>query len=155
MIRGAPVAMSGTSLPSPAAGDLPPGHSSSAMQYAPVTLARAARAVICSPFLLTLFTTLMDQSVPLLAIVGDRGVQAGYSRQPLSEWQTDQELLWLIQVGVLRREVDGQGLTDSFRLTPLGYQLVTQWQARAAHLPQPTWRDRLQNAIVRWFRFPL
>ncbi len=125
------------------------------MQYAPATLARAARAVVCSPFSLAFFTTLLDQSVPLLAIAGDQGVQAGYSRQPLSELATDHELLWLIQVGVLRREVDGQGLTDSFRLTPLGYQLVAQWQATASDLPRPTWRDRLQNAIVRWFRFPL
>ncbi|WP_448572794.1 Npun_F0494 family protein [Trichothermofontia sp.] len=147
--------MSVTSLPSPGASDPPPVHTLPAMQYAPATLERAVRAVVCSPFPLTLFTTLLDQSVPLLAIAGDRGVQAGYSRQPLSEWATDQELLWLIQVGVLRREVDGQGLTDSFRLTPLGYQLVSQWQATAPHLPQPTWRDRLQNAIARWFRFPL
>ena len=124
------------------------------MQYAPATLARAARAVACSPFQLALFTTLIEQSVPLLAIAGDQGVQAGYSRQPLSELATDQALLWLIQVGVLRREVDGQGLTDRFRLTPLGYQLVTQWQATASTLPQPTGRDRLQNAIARWCRFP-
>ena len=30
----------------------------------------------------------------------------------------------LISVGVLRREVDGQGLTSRFRLTPLGRQLL-------------------------------
>ena len=28
--------------------------------------------------------------------------------------------LWLIKIGVLRREVDGQGLTSKVRLTPLG-----------------------------------
>nr|WP_282560987.1 Npun_F0494 family protein [Trichothermofontia sichuanensis] len=124
------------------------------MQYPPATLARAVRAVSCSPFSLTLFTTLLEQSVPLQAIAGDRGVHAGYTRQALSEFAADHELLWLIQVGLLRREVDGQGLTDRFRLTPLGYQLVTQWQASGADLPRPTWRDRLENAIVRWFRLP-
>ncbi len=34
------------------------------------------------------------------------------------------DLRWLISVGVLRREVDGQGLTSRFRLTPLGRQLL-------------------------------
>ncbi|MCS6813633.1 MAG: hypothetical protein NZ772_08705 [Cyanobacteria bacterium] len=37
--------------------------------------------------------------------------------------------LWLIQIGILRREVDRQGLTDSFRLTPLGKRRVNVWQA--------------------------
>ena len=30
----------------------------------------------------------------------------------------------LIRIGVLRREVDGQGLTEKIRLTPLGRQLL-------------------------------
>ncbi len=33
---------------------------------------------------------------------------------------------WLIKIGVLRREVDGQGLTSKVRLTPLGRQLLQQ-----------------------------
>ncbi len=28
--------------------------------------------------------------------------------------------LWLIKIGILRREVDGQGLTSKVRITPLG-----------------------------------
>ena len=32
----------------------------------------------------------------------------------------EQSFLWLIKIGLLRREVDGQGLTDKVRLTPLG-----------------------------------
>ena len=31
---------------------------------------------------------------------------------------------WLIIIGILRREVDGQGLTSSIRLTPLGRQML-------------------------------
>ena len=33
---------------------------------------------------------------------------------------------WLIIIGILRREVDGQGLTSSIRLTPLGRQILEQ-----------------------------
>ena len=32
----------------------------------------------------------------------------------------EDDFLWLIKIGVLRREVDGQGLTSKVRLTPLG-----------------------------------
>tara|TARA_Y100001968_G_C19431916_1_gene757538 strand:+ start:457 stop:831 length:375 start_codon:yes stop_codon:yes gene_type:complete len=32
--------------------------------------------------------------------------------------------LWLIMVGILRREVDGQGLTSQIRLTPLGRKIL-------------------------------
>jgi len=31
---------------------------------------------------------------------------------------------WLITIGVLRREVDGQGLTSKIRLTPLGREIL-------------------------------
>ena len=34
------------------------------------------------------------------------------------------EFLKLIKIGVLRREVDGQGLTSRVRLTPIGRQLL-------------------------------
>ncbi len=34
--------------------------------------------------------------------------------------QIETHFLWLIKIGVLRREVDGQGLTCKVRLTPLG-----------------------------------
>ena len=35
--------------------------------------------------------------------------------------------IWLIKVGILRREVDGQGLTSRIRLTPLGRQLLEKY----------------------------
>ncbi|WP_370497282.1 Npun_F0494 family protein [Trichodesmium erythraeum] len=41
--------------------------------------------------------------------------------------KSENYLLWLIQVGVLRKEVDRQGITDSFRLTPMGHQLVKKY----------------------------
>jgi len=72
-----------------------------------------------------------------------------YLRRSLPELMVENQLLWLIQVGVLRREVDGQGITDRFRLTPLGDLLVQQW-VLAGNLPRPTWIDRLANLFSRW-----
>lgn len=124
------------------------------IQYAPDTIQRAARAVRCTPFQFTLFTTMRQQSVELRSIAGKVGVENHYSTSPLAELAVENHLLWLIQVGVLRREVDGQGLTDSFRLTPLGHQLVEAWQQQGDVLPPPSWSDRLKNLLNRWLRLP-
>lgn len=90
------------------------------------------------------------ESVALKAIAGVMGVEHGYTKRPLSELAAENALLWLIQVGVLRREVDGQGITDSFRLTPLGRQLVDRYQGSFPR--QPSWIDRFYEGLNRWFR---
>ncbi|GAB4239523.1 MAG: hypothetical protein Kow00121_66180 [Elainellaceae cyanobacterium] len=123
------------------------------IHYSPTTIARAERAARCTPFQLALFTTMRWQRVELKAIAGTAGVNNGYTRRPVSELSAENALLWLMQVGLLRREVDGQGLTDSFRLTPLGHQLTEQWQRDAA-LPPATWGARLYNMLNRWGRLP-
>jgi hypothetical protein len=53
----------------------------------------------------------------------------------------------------LRREVDGQGITDSFRLTPLGRKLIEKWQPQGDFFPQPTFWQRFLNTLQRWFSF--
>lgn len=125
---------------------------SSTLRYPSKTLKRAERAVQCSPFRLALFAEMKHQSVDLRAISGNSGLSKLYTRRPLAELVAESELLWLINVGLLRREVDGQGLTDSFRLTPLGRQLVDQWQTQPSGLPSPSWVDFLYNALNRWLR---
>ncbi|WP_066375026.1 MULTISPECIES: Npun_F0494 family protein [unclassified Anabaena] len=127
-------------------------QNSKILTYPPSSVARAERSLICSPFKLELFETMRRQSVPLGAIASENGVKNSYSKKPLSELACDNALGWLIEVGILRREVDGQGITDSFRLTPLGHQIVEKYQSQ--NLPNPSWRDRLYNAITRWLRSP-
>lgn len=124
------------------------------IQYSSKTIKRAERAVRCAPFQLALFNTMRWQSVDLRTIAGRVGWNKGYTRRPVLELAAEAELLWLIQVGLLRREVDGQGLTDSFRLTPLGHQLVEKWQNLGKSLPAPSLSDRLYNALSRWVRLP-
>jgi hypothetical protein len=121
--------------------------------YSPTTIERASLSLICSPFNLPLFAGMSKQTVPMKAIALENGVKNGYTKRPLTELACDEALVWLVQVGVLRREVDGQGITDSFRLTPLGRQLVEKFQNEPWR--NPTWRDRLYNTVVRWFRLPL
>lgn len=126
------------------------------IEYPDKTVHRAEQAMRCAPFQLKLFATMVQQSVSLTAISGHTGVENQYTQTPLSELIAEAELLWLIQVGLLRREVDGQGLTDSFRVTPLGRQLVQRWQAQGETVrTTPTLVDRLQHAWNRWFRLPV
>lgn len=117
------------------------------------TTERAERALLCSPFQLPLFETMRTAGIPLNAIALSSGIQHNYTKRPLSELAAENALLWLIQVGILRREVDGQGITDSFRLTPLGRQLVEQYQASGWRTPN--YRDRALNAWSRWYRLPI
>jgi hypothetical protein len=99
---------------------------------------------------------MIQHSVELSAIAHTTGVQHQYTVTLLSELRVESELLWLIQVGLLRREVDGQGLTDSFRVTPLGRLLVDKWQhPQPMQRYSPTFRDRLYNAVLRWVRLPI
>jgi hypothetical protein len=81
-------------------------------------------------------------------------VNSGYTRRPLSELEVESATNWLIRVGMLRREVDGQGLTDSFRLTPLGLELIEKWEATGGKLPPASLVDRTTNFVTRWLRLP-
>ncbi|MEB3273991.1 MAG: hypothetical protein VKJ85_09425 [Prochlorothrix sp.] len=122
------------------------------IQYSDKTLHRARRALRCSRLHLHFFQTLQCQSIPLTALAAPAGVTQGYTRRPLTELGAEQDLLWLIQVGVLRREVDGQGITDSFRLTPLGQSLVNDWAGAGAggNWQPPSIASRLYNGVQRW-----
>jgi DNA-binding PadR family transcriptional regulator len=95
-----------------------------------------------------------SESVPLPLIAHQSGVNKGFTFKSLSERRVESELSWLIKVGLLRREVDGQGITDSFRLTPLGKQVVQEWK-NSGDLPKPTWWERCQNQVRRWLSFSL
>jgi hypothetical protein len=125
---------------------------SQGIQYRARTVKRAERAMLCLPFKLELFAAMRAQSIPLKAIASIAGFNHHYTKRPLSELAVESSLMWLIQVGVLRREVDGQGITDSFRLTPLGRQLVEKWEHLGEKLPPPSLLVRLHNALSRWLR---
>jgi hypothetical protein len=124
------------------------------ISYPPKTIARAELALRCAPFNLALFAKMRWESVSVPKLAGDLGVRSGYTHRPLSELNVETATNWLIRVGMLRREVDGQGLTDSFRLTPLGLELVEKWEAAGGKLTAVNSIDRLINFSTRWFRLP-
>ncbi len=119
--------------------------------YPPQTVARAERAMRCAPFKLKFLMTMRSTSISLASLAGESGFTNGYTQSPIAELTVERALLWLIQVGILRREVDGQGITDSFRLTPLGRQLLEKYHLEQV-IPPPSLADRILNTLSKWFR---
>ncbi|MEE3715955.1 Npun_F0494 family protein [Tumidithrix elongata RA019] len=116
--------------------------------FSPECIRRAEVALRCAPFTLKLLADMAKQGIMLRAIAGTEGIKHQYATHPTNLISTENSLLWLIQVGILRREVDGQGITDSFRLTPLGHYLLDKWKEQA-QFPKATIGDRLQNLIAQ------
>ncbi|MBR8830462.1 MAG: hypothetical protein N5P05_000064 [Chroococcopsis gigantea SAG 12.99] len=126
---------------------------SKSLTYPIATITRADQAWRCSPFQIPLFGAMVSNSIPLQNIAGDAGVKAKYTLKAISEARAESNLLWLIKVGILRREVDGQGITDSFRLTPLGRILLDRWQGQI--IPKPSLWEKIINSLNRWLSLPL
>ena len=123
------------------------------MKYSQLSITRAEKALMSSPITLNLLSDMASQGVALKAIAEAEGKKNAYLTQSANFITVENSLLWLIDVGVLRREVDGQGITDSFRLTPLGYEILKRWQAQKNQKPRATWGDRLQNLFNQSMRF--
>jgi hypothetical protein len=122
------------------------------IEYSESTMKRAERALACSRFKLPLLMAMRTGSVPLSAIASQKGYQNNYTEKPAPELVIENDLMWFIQVGLLRREVDGQGITDTFRLTPLGHQITRKWEQQGEQLPKPSVWERLANFARRWLR---
>ncbi|MEB3225972.1 MAG: hypothetical protein VKJ86_09230 [Synechococcus sp.] len=118
------------------------------IQYDTQTIKRAFVAFVCSPFRWELLKVMQNQRVSLGEIATEQGVKAGYSGRSLSEAAVEDGMMWLMRVGLFRREVDGQGLTDSFRLTPLGRQVLAQWEMNPTGI-RVSWWARSRNGLQR------
>lgn len=69
-----------------------------------------------------------------------------YVFAPFGVERAESHFRWMIRLGVLRREVDGQGLTDRVRITPLGVEVTNQWEKE---IPRAGLRERIQENFRR------
>ncbi len=86
---------------------------------------RAKKGIMDCPFNLFLFQSLLKESLSA------ENVYMKKSKYLSPEFMfiqnslfIENEFLKLIKIGVLRREVDGQGLTSKVRITPIGRQVL-------------------------------
>ena len=86
---------------------------------------RAIKGIRNCPFNIFLFTSLQKGSLSAQNVYENK---AKYLNQEFmfinSSLFIESEFLKLIKIGVLRREVDGQGLTSKVRITPIGRQVL-------------------------------
>jgi hypothetical protein len=112
----------------------------------PRSLSRAASAMRCLPFRLGLYRLLEQEAISSAALWARADVET-LCRTRLTADDTETLFIWLIRLGVLRREVDGQGLTERVRLTPMGRQLLAGW---GEEIPRAGWKEQLRHAISRY-----
>ena len=103
----------------------------------------------CFPFSTNLYRDLQQRGHDAAGLWNRRERYGRDQGWPHSAEALEDHLLWLISVGVLRREVDGQGLTSRFRLTPLGRQLLDR-NPQLLDAPAPL-IDSMQNALRRFW----
>jgi hypothetical protein len=92
----------------------------------PRSLARAWSALRCLPFRRSLYALLCQEALSSEALC-QRSDWPRLCQATLRSDRVEDHFIWLIRLGVLRREVDGQGLTERVRMTPMGRQLLERW----------------------------
>ena len=107
-------------------------------------LRRARQAVRCLPFQRSFYRHLETGAMSSGELVALDDWPA-LTQKRLNASQTEDHLIWLIQLGVLRREVDGQGLTERVRITPLGRDVLIDW-------PEAIPSAGLTHRLVHWCR---
>ncbi len=109
---------------------------------------RATRAIKCLPLNLNFYDDAKKNGLNAGQVFEFR---KRYSSN-YKKWFSDKENLektfeWLIIIGVLRREVDGQGLTSKIRLTPLGRKIIENNPALANN--NGLFFERIKNFFTR------
>lgn len=110
------------------------------------SLARAALSLRCLPFRRRFYEAVGEEPLSSTELVRRAEGPPPFTFLPLSSERTEDHFLWLIRLGVLRREVDGQGLTERVRLTPMGRKLLGCW---SGEIPRAGRRERILEALRR------
>ena len=108
-------------------------------------LTRAGLALRCLPFRRAFYDEVTDRALSSTALCS-RNDASSLCRRELTPDRAEADWIWLIQLGVLRREVDGQGLTERVRLTPMGRELLVQWPGE---IPEASLVERIQHGVRR------
>ena len=86
---------------------------------------RAKEGIRSCPFNLFFFQSLLESSLSAQNVFLNKSKYLNQTFMFInSSLFIENEFLRLIKIGVLRREVDGQGLTSKVRITPIGRQVL-------------------------------
>ncbi len=86
---------------------------------------RAKKGIQSCPFNLSLFQSLLKGSLSAQNVFLNKSKYLNQEYMFINSSSfIENEFIRLIKIGVLRREVDGQGLTSKVRITPIGRQVL-------------------------------
>jgi hypothetical protein len=108
-------------------------------------LERAGRSLRCLPFRRAFYEE-VDASAISASELCARADWPRLVFVPFGPERAEDHFRWLIQLGVLRREVDGQGLTERVRLTPMGRTVMRTWPGE---VPRAGLRERIRENFRR------
>lgn len=106
---------------------------------------RAARSLRCLPFRRAFYDEVATRPISSTELCRRQDWQE-LVFVPFGPERAEEHFSWLIRLGVLRREVDGQGLTERVRLTPMGRQLLERWPGE---IPRAGLRERMHDNFHR------
>jgi len=86
-------------------------------------IVRAKRSITSLPFK-RFFYERVDQTAMSAEELCSSVDWQQYVFVPFGKERAEEHFNWMIKLGILRREVDGQGLTSRIRLTPLGRKII-------------------------------
>ncbi len=86
-------------------------------------LRRALRSISCLPFK-KYFYEQVDKNPMSSEDLCSRANWQDYVFVQFGKERLEEYFVWMTKLGILRREVDGQGLTSRVRLTPLGRKAI-------------------------------
>ena len=89
------------------------------------SIQRAKKAFRCLPLNSNFYKEVQGQGLTAEQVFLKKDLYQGAKAKWFnSKHEVENTFRWLITIGVLRREVDGQGLTSKIRLTPLGREII-------------------------------
>lgn len=106
---------------------------------------RARRSVTCLPFRKAFYDQVSMKGITSSELVKRKDWQR-LVFAPFGQARAEEHFLWMIRIGILRREVDGQGLTNRVRLTPLGQKTIEIWEGE---IPRATLQERIKENFRR------
>ncbi len=88
---------------------------------------RAARSLTGLPFKKAFFAAVNKKAMSASELCIHKN-RENYILRPINPQKCEGYFIWLIRLGVLRREVDGQGLTNRIKLTAMGRSVISEWK---------------------------
>lgn len=109
------------------------------------SIQRAALSVKCLPFRKAFYDEISHHSMSSKELCNRKDWEK-LVFAPFGEDRAEAHFRWMIALGILRREVDGQGLTNKVRITPLGQSVIRQWRDE---IPRAGLRERMREVFRR------